>query len=66
MADSAVVCFVFLWNGANLFGEAPIFQGLGDLPGQLYQSYAYGVSADGNVVVGESSSGATGGPEAFR
>lgn len=28
--------------------------GLGDLPGGIFRSYAYGVSADGDVVVGES------------
>ena len=43
--------------------------GLGDLPGSAFYSEAYGVSDDGNVVVGVSKSGAAGGPsnfEAFR
>ena len=29
-----------------------LFKGLGDLPGGKYESYAYGVSGDGKVVVG--------------
>ena len=40
------------------------FLGLGDLPGGGVESYAYGVSADGSVVVGYSNS--TSGPEAFH
>ena len=40
------------------------FQGLGDLPGGTYGSWAYGVSADGSVVVGRSLSDR--GFEAFR
>ncbi|MBD3383975.1 T9SS type A sorting domain-containing protein [candidate division KSB1 bacterium] len=40
------------------------FHGLGDLPGWGINSKAYGVSADGAVVVGESYS--ENGPEAFR
>ena len=43
---------------------APSFQGLGDLPGGIFDSRAFGVSADGSVVVGESSSAS--GTEAFR
>jgi probable HAF family extracellular repeat protein len=39
------------------------FQGLGDLPGGTFESRAYGVSADGNTVVGYSDSGSA---EAFR
>jgi uncharacterized membrane protein len=31
------------------------FQGLGDLPGGVFHSQAYGISADGRVVVGQSS-----------
>ena len=42
----------------------PMFQGLGDLPGGLFNSQAYDVSADGSVVVGQGNS-ASGG-EAFR
>jgi probable HAF family extracellular repeat protein len=40
------------------------FQGLGDLPGGIFSSYASGVSADGKVVVGTSQS--SNGLEAFR
>ena len=40
------------------------FTGLGDLTGGSFQSRAYGVSSDGSVVVGGSSS--TSGTEAFR
>jgi probable HAF family extracellular repeat protein len=35
----------------------PSFQGLGDLPGGSFRSEAWGVSADGSVVVGSSSTG---------
>ncbi len=44
-------------------------EGLGDLPGGLFRSTAYGVSANGQIVVGESSSAtSTGdfGTEAFK
>jgi len=43
---------------------AATFQGVGDLAGGTETSKAYGVSGDGNVVVGESSS--ANGDEAFR
>ena len=36
--------------------QAATFQGLGDLPGGSVESYAYGLSADGSVVVGKSKS----------
>jgi RNA polymerase sigma factor (sigma-70 family) len=42
----------------------PILNGLGDLPGGEFASYASGVSADGSVVVGTSIS--SNGEEAFR
>ena len=45
-------------------GTVPSFQGLGDLPGGSFSSYANGVSADGSVVVGLSNS--VSGQEAFR
>jgi probable HAF family extracellular repeat protein len=38
--------------------------GLGDLAGGGFQSYAYGVSADGSVIVGRGNSAS--GPEAYR
>jgi len=41
-----------------------MFMGLGDLPGGRFRSFAWGVSADGSVVVGYSDS--TSGTEAFR
>jgi probable HAF family extracellular repeat protein len=44
--------------------KQPSFQGLGDLPGGAYKSYAYGVSSDGSVVVGYGNSSS--GQEAFR
>jgi probable HAF family extracellular repeat protein len=40
------------------------FQGLGDLPDGAYESRAYGISADGRVVVGASQT--VGGATAFR
>ncbi len=43
---------------------ADILTGLGDLPGNSFSSIAYGVSADGSVVVGNGYS--TSGFEAFR
>ncbi|CAK9076044.1 PEP-CTERM sorting domain-containing protein [Durusdinium trenchii] len=50
---------------SNITDAAPVsFTGLGDLPGQFFFSSAYGVSADGTVVVGASYSGS--GREAFR
>ncbi|MFH1419619.1 MAG: PEP-CTERM sorting domain-containing protein [Planctomycetota bacterium] len=51
----------------NAQANAPYFTGLGDLPGGVFYSYAYGVSADGTVVVGMSNSDASfPGQEAFR
>ena len=34
----------------------PLFQGLGDLPGGSFESWAWTVSADGSVVIGMGSS----------
>jgi len=42
-----------------------MFMGLGDLPGGAFQSFPFGVSADGSVVVGYSNTG-TGRNAAFR
>ena len=54
-----------LWSGfCSVVSAAPSFQGLGDLPGGTFYSQAYGVSADGRVVVGVSNSAS--GSEAFR
>lgn len=54
---------LLLWLQAGPL-EAASFQVLGDLPGGDFESRALGVSSDGSVVVGESSS--TSGLEAFR
>jgi probable HAF family extracellular repeat protein len=43
----------------------PSFQGLGDLPGNKFYSEAYGISSDGQVVVGESKSLESDETEAF-
>src|SRR5262249_16768436 len=53
----AIITSAFTLRGAS-------FQGLGDLPGGTFFSYATAVSADGTVVVGASKS--TNGTEAFR
>src|SRR4030042_5948226 len=45
-----------------VFGAS--FEGLGDLPGGSFSSYAQGVSGDGSVVVGSST--AASGEQAFR
>jgi len=63
----AIVCLAFISTIVSytnpLFGNEPKFQGLGDLPGGIYFSKAFGVSPDGSVVVGQSNSG--NGMEAF-
>jgi len=45
--------------------QAATFTGLGDLSGGVFSSYAYAVSADGSVVVGQGAS-ASFSTEAFR
>jgi len=52
-----------LYISINAMGQGT-FQGLGDLPGGGFRSYARDISADGNVVVGDSDSDS--GVEAFR
>jgi len=69
MADGAVVrtlstILTILTVFACAHGRQPSFQGLGDLPGGEYWSEAVDVSAEGNVVVGTSTSDR--GDEAFR
>lgn len=63
----AIVCLAFISTIVlytnPIFGHETNFQGLGDLPGGLYFSKAFGVSPDGSVVVGQSNSGK--GMEAF-
>ena len=49
---------------SSSFAKIPSFQGLGDLDGGFFGSKAYGISADGSVVVGQGSSSSGG--EAFR
>lgn len=45
-------------------GQSASFMGLGDLPGGGYESFAYGISDDGQTIVGQGTSAS--GPEAFR
>ncbi len=47
----AVVVFAVCTISSS-FAATASFQGLGDLPGGQFFSYAYGISADGSVVVG--------------
>lgn len=47
-----IVCVAVVSSAA--WAGAPRFEGLGDLPGGGYFSAAYGISADGKVVVGQS------------
>ena len=42
--------------GVAVPAQAASFQGLGDLPGGIFNSQAYGVSANGSVVVGRGNS----------
>jgi len=42
--------------GVSFPAQAASFQGLGDLPGGIFNSQAYGVSANGSVVVGRGNS----------
>ena len=60
-----LVMFVFISAGLSneVFGATAYFQGLGDLPGGEFDSYPGGISADGSVVVGGSTSAS--GREAF-
>ena len=58
---SAAALLIFI---RPVFGATPSFQGRGDLPGGDFESYAYDISADGSVVVGQSYSSS--GREAFR
>ncbi len=60
---SAIVVLLFALASAS-FATTASFQGLGDLIGGSFSSEAYGVSADGSVVVGRSESAS--GTEAFR
>jgi probable HAF family extracellular repeat protein len=50
--------------GVAFQAQAASFQGLGDLPGGSFESSAYGVSANGSVVIGYSK--IANGEEAFR
>ena len=64
----ASLVFAFTVMSGGVAGAAPYsFAGLGDLPGGEFRSYANGISADGFVVAGGSSSSAAGGNyDAFR
>ncbi len=58
---------LFFASSPSSFATIASFQGLGDLPGELFSSSAYDVSADGSVVVGKSRSAQPiGNNEAFR
>ena len=46
--------------------DAPFFTGIGDLPGGVFFSVGWGVSADGRVVIGDSARGGFGSHEAMR
>ncbi len=60
---SAMLVLLFSFVTISL-GNSASFQSLGDLPGGEFYSKAYGVSSDGSIVVGKSSSSL--GMEAFR
>lgn len=51
---------------ASAFGQASSFQGLGDLPGGNFSSWATAVSADGQVVVGHGTGTLSADGQAFR
>jgi probable HAF family extracellular repeat protein len=56
--------FLVVLSSIVEYVSAASFQGLGDLPGGSFYSKAYGVSANGSVVVGGATSAS--GAEAFR
>ena len=59
-----VALVLLAWLGSvGPAGAVPIFLGLGDLPGERFESEAHAVSADGTTVVGRSASSV--GTEAF-
>lgn len=58
----ALVVAVTVVGTSTTQSDVPSFQGLGDLPGGAFESFARGVSADGSIVAGTSYSGL---PEAF-
>jgi len=53
-ATLGVAVTTVLFSCSSGQAAAPSFEGLGDLPGGNFKSVAYGVSADGSVVVGAS------------
>ncbi len=59
------VLFACLFVSWPAVARAQNFQGLGDLPGGVFSSEALGISGDGNVVVGVSTT-TSGAREAFR
>src|SRR5256885_1705488 len=62
MKSSLILFLGILLSGLKLLAAS--FQGLGDLPGGTFESYAFRVSDDGKVVIGTSKS--TSGYQAFR
>ena len=67
-SKSSATAYNSLANAAFRWTESGGMVALGDLPGGEYSSSAYGVNADGSVIVGESSSANSSAPwyEAFR
>jgi len=63
VATGTLICALAL-NVSSVLASTYTFQGLGDLTGGSFLSYARAVSADGSVVVGGSSSDS--GTEAYR
>lgn len=59
-----VVVVLSFYLVSRSFATTASFQGLGDLPGGIFESRAYDVSSDGAVVVGNSQSAS--GQKAFR
>ncbi len=54
-SNRVLVASLFVVSGGQAFAAGPIsFQGVGDLPGGDFGSWASGVSVDGSVVVGSS------------
>jgi len=57
-----IICMLFI--NTNSFAQHSSFQGLGDLPGGIFESNAFGVSSDGSVIVGYGTT--NNGKQAFR
>ena len=64
MKEYVTICVMAMIYAGGVSASAASFQGLGDLPGDSFGSRAYGISANGSVVVGRGISDL--GCEAFR